>query len=46
MVKGNINSALNLLVNNMENRVLPLNKDTLSKLTQKHPKGKTASQVS
>ena len=46
MVKGNINSALNLLVNNMENGVLPLNKDTLSKLTQTHPKGKTASQVS
>ena len=46
MVKGNISSALNLLVNNMENGVLPLNKNTLSKLTQKHLKGKTASQVS
>ena len=43
MAKGNINSALNLLTNNMENRVLPLNKDKLSKLIQKHPKGKTAS---
>ena len=32
MAKGNINSALNLLTNNME------------KLIQKHPKGKTASQ--
>ena len=28
----------------MENGILPLNKDTLSKLIQKHPKGKTASQ--
>ena len=28
----------------MENGVLPLNKDTLSKLIQKHPKGKTTSQ--
>ena len=44
MAKGNINSALKLLTNNMENRILPLNKDTLSKLIQKHPKGKTASQ--
>ena len=39
MAKGNINSALNLLANNMENEVLPLNKDTLSKLIQKHSKG-------
>ena len=39
MAKGNIISALNLLTNNMENGVLPLNKDTLSKLIQKHPKG-------
>ena len=39
MAKGNIKSALNLLANNMENEVLPLNKDTLSKLIQKHPKG-------
>ena len=28
----------------MENRVLPLNKNTLSKLIQKNPKGKAASQ--
>ena len=28
----------------MENVVLPVNKDALSKLIQKHPKGKTASQ--
>ena len=39
MEKGNINSALNLLTNSMENGVLPLNKDTLSKLIYKHPKG-------
>ena len=44
MAKGNINSTLNLLANIMENRVLSLNKDTLSKLIKKHPKGKTASQ--
>ena len=44
MAKGNINSALNLLIKNIENGVLPLNKDTLSKLIQKHPKDKTASQ--
>ena len=35
MMKGNINLALNLLPNNMENGVLPLGKDTLSKLIQK-----------
>ena len=35
MAKGNINSALNLLTNIMENGVLPLNKDILSKLIQK-----------
>ena len=44
MTKGNINSALKLLTSNMENGILPLKKDTLSKLIQKHPKGKTASQ--
>ena len=44
MAKGNVISALNLLANIMENRMLSLNKDTLSKLIKKHPKGKTASQ--
>ena len=39
MEKGNINSALNLLTNNMENGTSPLNKDTLFKLIYKHPKG-------
>ena len=29
MAKGNISSALNFLINNVENGVLPLNKDTL-----------------
>ena len=40
MTKGKINSALYLLTNNMENGVY---KDTLSKLIQKHPKGKMTS---
>ena len=44
MAKGNIKSALQLLTSNMENGILPLNKDTLSKFIKKHPKGKTASQ--
>ena len=44
MAKGNINLALKLLANSMENGISPLNKDTLSKLIQKYPKGKTASQ--
>ena len=44
MANGNINSTFNLLTKNMKNGVLPLNKDTISKLTQKHPKGKTVSQ--
>ena len=44
MAKGNIILALNLLTNDMENGVLPLSKDTLSKLIQKHSKGQTASQ--
>ena len=44
MTKGNINSALNLLANNMENGILQLNNDTLSKFIQKHPKSKAASQ--
>ena len=44
MTKGNINSALNLLTNNMENGKLQLNNDTLSKFIQKHPNSKAASQ--
>ena len=46
MAKGNMNSTLNLLTKNIENRVLPLNKDTLSKFIQKHAKGKTALMIS
>ena len=44
MAKGNINSTLNLLASNTENGILPLDKDTLSKLIQKHSDSKTASQ--
>ena len=44
MAKGNISSTLNLLASNMENGILPLDKDTLSKLIQKHLDSKTASQ--
>ena len=44
MAKGNVNSALKLLTNNMENGILPVNRYTLSKLIQKYPKGKTVSQ--
>ena len=40
----NINSVLDLLRSNMENGILPLNKDKLSKLIQIYTKGKTASQ--
>ena len=42
MSKGNINAALNLLTNNMENGVLPLNAQTLQQLAQKHPESKAA----
>ena len=44
MAKGNVNSALKLLTNNMENGILPVNRYALSKLIQKYPKGKTVSQ--
>ena len=44
MAKDNVNSALNLLTKNIENKVLPLNNDKLSNLIPKHPKAKTASQ--
>ena len=37
MNKGNINSAIKLLSNNMENGILPLNDTTLNILKQKHP---------
>ena len=37
MRKGNVHNAMNLLINNMKNGVLPLNKKTLEQLKQKHP---------
>ena len=37
MQKGNINGAIKLLTNNMENGILPLNENTLELLRQKHP---------
>ena len=36
--KGNINGAIKLLTNNMQNGVLPLNEKTLELMRQKHPK--------
>jgi len=37
MQKGNVNGALKLLSNNMNNGVLPLNDETLNQLKMKHP---------
>ena len=37
MQKGDVNAALKLLTNNMNNGILPLNDDTLILLEQKHP---------
>ena len=37
MEKGNVNSAMNLLTNNMSGGILPLNDETLKTLTEKHP---------
>ena len=42
MRKGNINSAIKLLANNMQNGILPLNDKTLHRIKQKHPHGKDA----
>ena len=36
MSKGNVNGALELLTNNMLSGILPLNKETLELLVQKH----------
>ena len=36
MIKGNTNGALQLLSNNMHNVILPLTKETLELLVQKH----------
>ena len=37
MTKGNVNAALNLLTENMENSLLPLDQRTISNLVLKHP---------
>ena len=37
MNKGNVNGAIKLLTNKMQNGVLPLNNETLNLLKQKHP---------
>ena len=42
MKKGNINAALKLITNNMQDGILPLNNETLNKLKEKHPKSKNA----
>jgi len=43
MQKGNVNSAIKLLSNKMQNGILPLNDETLNLLKQKHPKASEAS---
>ena len=40
MRKGNINSAMKLLADNMQNGILPLNDQTLHQIKQKQPHGK------
>ena len=42
MGKGSINSAMKLLVDNMQNGILRLNDQTLHQIKQKHPHGKDA----
>ena len=42
MRKGNINSAIKLLADNMQNGILPLNDQTLHQIKQKHRHGKDA----
>ena len=43
MSKGNVNGALKLLTDNMHSGVLPLNKETLELLIQKHPEPRETS---
>ena len=38
MQKGNVDSAIKLITNNIQNVVLPLTETTLKLLKQKHPK--------
>ena len=42
MAKGNVNSAMKLLTNNMSNGILPLGEDTLHQLRMKHPASRNA----
>ena len=42
MEKGNINGALKVLTDNMQNGILPLNDETLRLIHQKHPAPKEA----
>ena len=44
MNKGNVNSAIKRLSNNMERGVPPLNKETIDLLKVKHPVGKAVSE--
>ena len=43
MKKGNVNSAMKILTDNMKNSILPLTGQTLNQLQVKHPEGKEAS---
>ena len=38
MEKGNVDSTIKLITNNMQNGILPLTDTTLTLLKQKHPK--------
>ena len=42
--KGNANSAIKILTDNMKNGILPLTRRTLNQLQLKHPERKEASQ--
>ena len=44
MKKGNVNSAMKILTDNMKNGILPSTRQTLNQLQLKHPEGKEASQ--
>ena len=44
MKKGNVNSAMKILTDNMKNSILPLTGQTLNQLQLKHPEEKEASQ--
>ena len=43
MQKGNVTRAIKILRNNKQNRILPLNRETLNHLKLKLPEGKRAS---